>query len=158
MPLPGPWRRLQGRSRIWSDFPLLADLGEYPEPGNWSCPALHTSFLTAYAATLWRCCVCFTPPVNGRAISAQDGEPTVTTDCTEDCVFLSANKGLRFPVDNIRCILLLKVRESPPFFPEPSSAFPHRDPSKTSAGQGFWLTLELSTLFDATAAIANGGM
>jgi hypothetical protein len=67
MRLPGPWRRLQGQSRVWGDFPLPADLEEYPEPGSWSCPALHTSFPTAYAATLWRCCVCFTPPVNGRA-------------------------------------------------------------------------------------------
>lgn len=79
MLLPGSWPRSQGRSRIWSDFPLLADLEGYPEHGSWSCPALHTSFLMVYAATLLRCCSCFTPPINGRAISVQDGKPTVTT-------------------------------------------------------------------------------
>jgi hypothetical protein len=35
------------------------------------------------------------------------------------------------------------------FFPEASSAFPHRGPSKISHGKGFSLTLELSTLFGA---------
>jgi len=52
--------------------------------------------------------------------------------------------------------LLVNRRKSLPFFPEPSSAFPHRDPSKTSRGQGFYLTLELSTLFGASADGVSG--
>jgi|HubBroStandDraft_1064217.scaffolds.fasta_scaffold2750467_1 hypothetical protein len=42
-----------------------------------------------------------------------------------------------------------------PFFPELSSAFPQRGLSKTIAGQGFWLTLKLSTLFQATSGGAH---
>jgi len=49
-------------------------------------------------------------------------------------LFLSTNQKFRLPVDNIRRILLSKLKTTLPFFPEPSSVFPHRNPSETSHG------------------------
>src|SRR5580658_2500964 len=112
---PGPWRRLLGRSRIWSNFPLLADPGECAERVSWSCLALPTSLLTADAATLWRCCVFHASrkwPSHFRARRRVDG-----------CDRL--NRGSRsferqqkpwFPIDNIGCILLFKLHTRCLFF------------------------------------------
>jgi hypothetical protein len=76
-------------------------------------------------------------PVNGQPISARNGEQMVAIVWTERSALGEHQQKLGLPVDNLRRILLSQLRKPPPFFPEPSSAFPHRGPSKTGTGQGF---------------------
>jgi hypothetical protein len=50
---------------------------------------------------------------------------------------VASQNFLRFVLDGRVLSCLQTAKKQLPFFPEPSSAFPHRDPSKTGAGQGF---------------------
>jgi hypothetical protein len=73
-------------------------------------------------------------------------------------IFSSANIFLAAPLTNPAFLRLYSAKHqifAKSFFPEASSAFPHRGPSKTSPGQGFSLTLGTVNSFRCNARRRN---